>query len=98
MKDCRGKVTDTTVAFFTDKEAPKLIKCPDNIHQLSDGSKVVTWVEPNYSDNVKVTKIEASIASGSVFTLGTTNVAYAAIDANGNRNDNCTFYVQLRRK
>ena len=59
---------------------------------------MVTWVEPSYSDNVKVTKIEASIPNGSVFSLGTTNVIYTAFDAKGNRNDDCAFYVRLRRK
>ena len=59
---------------------------------------MVTWVEPSYSDNVKVTKVEATIPNGSVFTLGTTNVAYTAVDAKGNRNTDCSFYVQLRRK
>ncbi|XP_029182740.2 sushi, von Willebrand factor type A, EGF and pentraxin domain-containing protein 1-like [Acropora millepora] len=92
-----GSANCSIYVTLSDKEAPKLLKCPANIHQVSGGSKVVTWVEPSYSDNVKVTKIEASIPNGSVFSLGTTNVVYTAFDANGNRNDDCAFYVRLRR-
>ncbi|XP_068701381.1 sushi, von Willebrand factor type A, EGF and pentraxin domain-containing protein 1-like [Montipora foliosa] len=80
-----------------DKEAPKVTYCPANILKISDGKKAVTWVEAKFSDNIKVTKIESSEASGDIFPLGTTNVHYTAKDAAGNSNDECEFYVQLKR-
>ena len=83
--------------FSTDKEAPTVANCPQDIHQISDGPKAVTWAEPTFSDNVKVTKVERSHTSGGTFQLGSTYVSYDAQDAAGNRKS-CNFEVELKRK
>ena len=93
-----SNLTVSNLMFFADKEAPKVTYCPTNILKISDGKKAVTWVEATFSDNIKVTNIESSVASGDIFPLGTTNVHYTAKDAAGNSNDECKFYVQLKRK
>ena len=85
--------------FFTDTEKPKVTYCPEHIYKIIVGSTaVVTWTEATFSDNVKVTKIDSTFKSGDTFHQGTTNVYYTADDAAGNRNDECYFTVQLRRK
>lgn len=82
---------------FADTEAPTVINCPVDIHQTSDSlSKAVDWTEPTFSDNVKVTKVEKSHASGSTFQLGSTYVSYDAFDEAGN-NVQCRFKVELKR-
>ena len=73
------------------------MNCPQDIQELSDNPKAVTWVEPTFTDNVKVTKVTKSHSSGSTFQLGSTYVNYDAYDEVGNRAD-CKFKVELKRK
>ena len=83
--------------FYLDKEAPTVSNCPQNIHEISGGPKAVTWVEPTFSDNVKVKTVDKTRSSGSTFDLGSTYVTYTALDDAGNSAE-CKFVVQLLRK
>lgn len=76
---------------------PTIHNCPKDIYDTSDTPKAVTWVEPTFSDNVKVTKVDKSHNSGDTFELLETNVRYEVQDAKGNRNS-CQFKVTLKRK
>ena len=57
----------------------------------------MTWVEPTFSDNVKVKTVDKTRSSGSTFDLGSTYVTYSAVDDAGNSAE-CKFVVQLLRK
>ena len=57
----------------------------------------MTWVEPTFSDNVKLKTVDKTHSSGSTFGLGSTHVTYTAVDAAGN-SAVCKFVVQLLRK
>lgn len=83
--------------FFSDKEPPKIANCPQDIYETADNAKEVTWVEPTYSDNVKVESVDKTFNSGDTFQLGSTNVKYEAFDAAGN-SATCQFVVTLKRK
>ena len=83
--------------LYLDKEVPTVANCPQEILEISSGPKAVTWVEPTFRDNVKVTKIDTSHTSGSVFEMGSTYVSYTAEDAARNTAF-CEFKVQLKRK
>jgi len=91
-----GSESCSIYVIINDKEAPSVANCPQDIQELSDNSKAVTWVEPTFTDNVKVTKVTKSHSSGSTFQLGSTYVYYDAYDEVGNRAD-CKFKVELKR-
>lgn len=75
-----------------------MVYCPGNIHQLiAVTEEAVTWREPEFSDNVKVARVESSRKSGDIFPLGSTNVEYTAFDETGNL-ARCSFVVNLKRK
>lgn len=76
---------------------PTIHNCPKDIFETSDHPKAVTWVEPTFSDNVKVTKVDKSHNSGDTFQLLETNVLYEVMDAKLNR-ASCLFKVTLKRK
>ena len=73
------------------------MSCPSDIYEISDVPKAMTWTEPTFSDNVKVTKVEQTFNSGDKFPIGPTKVKYDASDAAGNR-ISCEFTVTLKRK
>lgn len=85
------------MSFFSDKEPPKIENCPSDIYETSDYPKAVTWVEPTFSDNVKVASVDKTYNSGDTFQLGSTNVRYGVFDTAGNTNS-CQFTVNLKRK
>ncbi|CAH3039169.1 unnamed protein product [Porites lobata] len=91
-----GSQRCSSYVIIYDKEAPTVANCPQEILEISSGPKAVTWVEPTFRDNVKVTKIDTSHTNGSVFELGTTYVSYTAEDAARNTAF-CKFKVQLKR-
>ena len=88
--------------YFTckhsDAEAPSLVYCPGTIYKLIAGNEeAVTWREPEFTDNVKVVKVESSRKSGDTFQIGSTNVEYTAFDDSGNL-ARCSFVVNLKSK
>jgi len=81
-----------------DKQAPSLVYCPGTIYQLIAGTEeAVTWTEPEFTDNVKVARVESSKKSGDIFQQGGTNVIYTAYDEAGN-SATCSFFVSLKRR
>ncbi|XP_073254494.1 sushi, von Willebrand factor type A, EGF and pentraxin domain-containing protein 1-like [Porites lutea] len=91
-----GSQRCSSYVIIYDKEAPTVANCPQEILEISSGPKAVTWVEPTFRDNVKVTKIDTSHTSGSIFEMGSTYVSYTAEDAARNTAF-CKFKVQLKR-
>lgn len=71
--------------------------CPTNVTQLTAPGALTaaaSWSAPSATDNVGVTSLSASLASGSVFALGDTLVHYTAKDAAGNA-ASCAFAVRV---
>ncbi len=85
----------TTVSFnivATDSEAPSLT-CPNNIQVC--GETFVNYGAPSVADNcgVEVPPIVISgPQSGSMFSVGTTNIVYQATDVSGNTGT-CSFSI-----
>ena len=82
-----NSITGTFTVSVTDNEAPEILGLPANIVVSADPgvcTVLVAWVEPTATDNSAITSFDSDIASGSVFTVGTTTVTYTAIDDNSN--------------
>lgn len=82
---------------FTDEQKPTISNCPANITVDTDpGSNgaTVTWTEPSASDNSGSVTLLPNIASGSVFSIGYTDVLYTADDLSGNE-EQCSFVVEV---
>lgn len=80
-----------------DKEPPKLEHCPGDLWVIArNGSAVVTWDEPHFSDNVGVVKIieRNGHRPGQTLLWGTYDITYVASDAAGN-SATCNFKVSL---
>ena len=81
--------------FLKDKQPPTVISCPGNIYQAIVGSGAnVTWIEPEFTDNVKVVKVTSTSKPGDYFQLGSVLVQYDAYDHAG-LSVSCTFTVTL---
>lgn len=80
-----------------DKEPPKVEHCPGDLWVIArNGSAIVTWDEPHFSDNVAVSKIveRNGHRSGQTLLWGTYDITYIASDAAGN-SATCNFKVSL---
>jgi uncharacterized repeat protein (TIGR01451 family) len=95
--DGAGQVSSCTFTVtILDVEAPQ-IACPTNrvvVVPFGSSNAVVTFLPPVATDNCGVVQTNVSIASGSLFPLGTTVVSCEALDAAGNR-DVCSFTVTV---
>ncbi|XP_020608020.1 sushi, von Willebrand factor type A, EGF and pentraxin domain-containing protein 1-like [Orbicella faveolata] len=91
-----GSASCAIYVTIEDVTPPTIHNCPKDIFETSDHPKAVTWVEPTFSDNVKVTKVDKSHNSGDTFQLLETNVLYEVMDAKLNR-ASCLFKVTLKR-
>jgi len=88
----------TTNVVVQDKQPPTVISCPGNIYQAIVGSGAnVTWIEPEFTDNVKVVKVTSTSKPGDYFQLGSVLVQYDAYDPAG-LSVSCTFTVTLIAK
>lgn len=80
-----------------DKEPPRVEYCPGDLWIIArNGSALVNWDEPHFSDNVGVTKIieKSGHRSGQTLLWGTYEITYIASDAAGN-SATCSFKVSL---
>lgn len=80
-----------------DKEPPQKVHCPGDIWIISrNGSAQVTWDEPEFTDNVGVTRIieKSGHRSGQTLLWGTYDITYIASDAAGNT-ATCSFKVSV---
>ncbi|KAK3727013.1 hypothetical protein QZH41_007640 [Actinostola sp. cb2023] len=88
---------DKFVISCRHKTPPRVVFCPTNIYDVTaDLQKVITWQEPVFSDNVKVTAVSSNKKSGQKFYHGNVLVTYSARDAAGNT-ARCSFDVSLER-
>jgi uncharacterized repeat protein (TIGR01451 family) len=95
--DAAGNASVCTFRVTVVDVEPPQITCPANIvEEVPYGSKnaVVTFPSPVATDNCEVIWTNCSMASGSLFPLGTTIVSCEAADAAGNR-DVCSFTVTV---
>lgn len=83
-----------------DKEPPKVEHCPGDLWVIArNGSAVVSWDEPHFSDNIGVTKIveKNGHRPGQTLLWGSYDITYTASDAAGN-SAICSFKVSLLGK
>lgn len=83
-----------------DKVPPTVLYCPQDIWaEARNGSTIVEWPLPKFTDNVNVTKVQETnnYAPGQVFLWGTYNIGYIASDAASNV-AYCEFKIYVRRK
>lgn len=96
-KDDAGNTA--TCAFrvtVKDNVPPVAGKCPSDLMVQPDESGVasVNWIAPVFSDNCPESSVTSTHQPGDVFTSGTTEVTYTAIDKSGNSSV-CTFKVTV---
>lgn len=80
-----------------DKEPPQVQHCPGDLWIISrNGSAQVSWDEPEFSDNVGVTRIieRSGHRSGQTLLWGAYDITYIASDAAGNT-ATCSFKVSV---
>lgn len=80
-----------------DKIPPKVEHCPGDLWIITkNGSAIVAWTEPEFTDNVGITKIQENSGhrSGQMLSWGIYQIAYIASDAAGNK-ATCTFKVSV---
>ncbi|EZA50646.1 Sushi, von Willebrand factor type A, EGF and pentraxin domain-containing protein [Ooceraea biroi] len=80
-----------------DKIPPKMEHCPGDLWVIAkNGSSIVTWDEPRFSDNVGIVKIQEKNGhrSGQTLLWGTYDISYVAYDQAGN-SASCSFKVYV---
>ncbi|KAJ8042188.1 Low-density lipoprotein receptor-related protein 6 [Holothuria leucospilota] len=87
-----------SISVTYDNQAPRVIKCPDDITKElppSQENVIVVWEEPEVVDNSgDVSLIQQSNQSGSKFGLGETDVVYIWQDEAKNTAE-CKFQIQI---
>ncbi|CAL7944768.1 unnamed protein product [Xylocopa violacea] len=78
-------------------EAPKVKDCPNDIEVTGRNGTAITWIEPIFTDNVKVTRIRSNESPGRRFDVGGHRVEYEASDEAG-WSSKCVFTVVLRQE
>ncbi|XP_032691380.1 uncharacterized protein LOC116854027 isoform X2 [Odontomachus brunneus] len=78
-------------------EAPKVKDCPNDIEVVGRNGTAITWTEPTFTDNVKVTRIINNESPGRRFDVGGHRIEYEAGDEAG-WSSKCVFTVVLRQK
>ncbi|RUS73175.1 hypothetical protein EGW08_019067, partial [Elysia chlorotica] len=86
------------IAIETDRTAPVVVKCPSTQLVTDDSGPVVvvTWEDPEFSDNGKITRVEQNLRPGVVLPYGEYVVTYVAYDAENN-SASCSFHVYVRK-
>ncbi|XP_032681239.1 sushi, von Willebrand factor type A, EGF and pentraxin domain-containing protein 1 isoform X1 [Odontomachus brunneus] len=80
-----------------DKIPPKVEYCPGDLWVIAkNGSSIVTWDEPRFSDNVDIAKVQEKNGhrSGQTLLWGTYDISYVAYDQAGN-SASCNFKVYV---
>jgi len=92
---CEPGYTGDCTVLERDKTPPRVDYCPGDIWVITrNGSDVVDWDEPVFSDNIKVESVKdlSGYSAGQAFSWGTYHVAKVAYDAAGN-SATCSFNV-----
>ncbi|HEY0655634.1 MAG TPA: HYR domain-containing protein [Chryseosolibacter sp.] len=91
-----NKATCSFKVIVTDNSVPVIQNCSADISVVMDVgacSKAVSWTAPIATDNCTVT-LTSNISPGHMFTEGTTEVVYTAMDGSGNTST-CSFNVTV---
>ncbi|XP_076641061.1 uncharacterized protein LOC143352447 isoform X2 [Halictus rubicundus] len=78
-------------------EAPKVKDCPKDIEVTGKNGSAISWTEPIFTDNVKVTHIRSNESPGRRFDIGGHRIEYEANDEAG-WSSKCVFTVVLRQE
>ena len=84
--------------YITDDEPPTISVCPKSIvDSTSNGTTTmnITWAAPTASDNSGFVTLTSSHDPGTLFSVGTTEVNYTAVDLAGNMAEVCAFNVTI---
>ena len=88
VTDVHGNQSSQTfIVTVEDQESPQITNVPADITQTNDSGEcgaIVTWAEPQASDNCEVGIFTSTHSSGSVFPVGVTTVTLVAIDNSAN--------------
>lgn len=74
--------------WILDNDPPRVRECPESFStRLHPGqnAKAVTWIEPHFSDNVRITSLKKSHEPGAVLPLGEHLINYEAKDSSDNK-------------
>ena len=97
--DDANNTASCTQTIIVNDTQPPVISCPANIvlEPTCPTGAVATYTTPVGTDNCPgaVTTRTAGLASGSVFSIGTTTVTYTVNDAHGN-SASCSFTVTVK--
>lgn len=82
-----------------DREPPEVLNCPTgDFYTIIKGAKgQVSWPEPTFNDNVRVTKLIQNIPNNDLLPQQVYFVFYAAKDESGNEAV-CRFFVHVKAK
>ena len=96
ITDAAGSVTSNAAAVSVTDTTPPVLTLPSNmIVEATSAAGAVASFTPTATDNVGVTSLSATPASGSTFAIGTTTVNVIATDGAGNT-ANGSFTVTVR--
>ncbi|KAK3760498.1 hypothetical protein RRG08_022784, partial [Elysia crispata] len=92
-----GCLVPKDIVLESDRTAPVVVKCPaTQVVTNEESPALVTWEEPEFSDNVKVTRVKQNRRSGIVLPYGEYLITYVAYDAENN-SASCNFHVFVRK-
>ena len=97
--DAHGNTASANQTVTVVDNTPPVISCPANIviEPSCPTGAIATYTTPTATDNCavqSVTRNAGSLASGSVFPIGTTTVTHTATDIYGNQSS-CSFTVTV---
>lgn len=97
--DAAGNSSAASTSFTVNDTTAPTLTCPANVvlhlpENSSATSMAVNFPAPTATDNCSAPTVTTSIASGSVFPVGTTTVSATATDAAGN-SSTCAFTVTV---
>ncbi|XP_025154721.1 uncharacterized protein LOC105183043 isoform X2 [Harpegnathos saltator] len=78
-------------------EAPKVKDCPNDIEVVGKNGTAITWTEPTFTDNVKVTRVINNESPGRRFDVGGHRIEYEVGDEAG-WSSKCVFTVVLHQQ
>jgi len=88
VEDANGNTLDFNFdVIVNDTEMPVITGVPTSSSHLTEPgqcTRVIEWAMPTVSDNCESPTLIESVASGTAFPVGDTEVTYTATDANGN--------------
>ncbi|XP_023315293.1 uncharacterized protein LOC106648523 [Trichogramma pretiosum] len=91
----KKQTTCTLNITVQEGQAPKVNGCPSDIQVTGKNGSAITWIEPVFTDNVKVTRVTSNESPGQTFSIGGHKVEYEASDEAG-WTTKCIFTVVLR--